>query len=285
MGWVFLALAIAGFVAMNFIMKLGSLRGYPSPLLTTSLFAFASFYCLFFLLLNKQPLYISRAVILLAVAGGIGGAIAYFFFLSALAIGNYALTVSIYTMTFLNPVIFSIIFWRSPVTTYIILGILFIIFGLILISGAGSTEETRKTGIYVKWIIFLAASFFLTGIPQISQAAAVRLTTINLWFYLLLAFFSGSLIFILFLGIKKAQFPKGILPFGSLAAAGSVAGNFFLMKALSRLSEPIVFPINQAAPIMAAVLLSIYYFKEKIKPLAYLGIAFGIGGIILLALK
>lgn len=283
MGWFFLALAVSGFVAMNFIMKLGSLKGYSSPLLTSSLFAFASVYCLLFLLSSK-PIYLSRSVVLLAIVGGIGGAIAYFFFLQALAIGNYALTVSIYTMTFLNPVIFSILFWRSPVTIYIALGIIFIIFGLILISVAGSTEESRKTGLYAKWIIFLAASFILTGIPQISQAAAVRLEAINLWLYLFLAFFSGAVIFVIFLMIKKLPPSKGALSLGALAAAGSVAGNFFLMKALSHLSEPIVFPINQATPIIAAVLLSIYYFREEIKRMAYLGIALGILGIIFLAL-
>jgi len=285
MGWLFLALAISGFVAMNFMMKLGGLRGYSSPLLTSSLFAFASLYCLAFLLFGRQPLNFSRAVIWLAIAGGTVGAVAYFFFLRALDIGHYALTVSIYTMTFLNPVIFSIVFWKSPVTTWIVLGIICIISGLILISLAGSTPETKKTGLYIKWIIFLAVSFCLTGIPQISQAAAVRLGPINIWSYLFLAFFSGAIIFLIFLILKKMPLPRGVFPFGASAAAGSVVGNFFLMKALSRLPEPIVFPINQAAPIMAAIFLSIYYFREKIKPLAYLGFGLCMAGIIFLALK
>ena len=285
MGWLFLLLAILGFVAMNFVMKLGSLKGHSSPLLTSSLFALASFYCLFFLIFTKQPLNISKPVVLLAVAGGIGGAVAYFFFLNALRIGNYALSISIYTMTFLNPVVFSVIFWKSPVTTLIALGIISIIIGIILISAAGSTPESQKTGLYLKWIIFLAASFFLTGVPQISQAAAVRLIAINIWFYLLLAFLSGALVFMLFFAFKKVRIPLKVFSFGALAAAGSVAGNFFTMKALTRLSEPIVFPVIQAGPIIGAVMISIYFFREKIKPLAYLGITLGLAGIILLTMK
>jgi drug/metabolite transporter (DMT)-like permease len=285
MGWLFLVLAILGFVAMNFVMKLGSLKGHSSPLLTSSLFALASFYCLLLLVFSGQALKISTPVVLLAVAGGVGGAIAYFFFLNALRIGIYALTISIYTMTFLNPVVFSIIFWKSRITTLIALGIICIILGIILISLAGSTPESQKTGVYLKWIIFLAASFFLTGIPQISQAAAVRLTAINLWFYLLLAFLSGALIFMLFFAVKKVRIPRKVFSFGALAAAGSVAGNFFTMKALTRLSEPVVFPVIQAGPIIAAVLISIYFFREKIKPLAYFGIMLGLAGIILLTMK
>lgn len=285
MGWIFLGLAIAGFVAMNLVMKLGSLKGHSSPLLTTSLFALASLYCLLFLIFSGQPLNLSTAVVLLAVGGGIGGALAYFFFLNALSIGNYALTISIYTMTFLNPVVFSIIFWQSPVTAPIAAGIICIILGIILISAAGSTTETRKTGLYLKWIIFLAASFFLTGIPQISQAAAVRLTALNIWFYLLLTFFSGAVVFMVYFFLKKVRIPRQVFSFGSLAAAGSVAGNFFTMKALTRLSEPVVFPVIQAGPIIAAVLLSLYLFKEKIRPLAYLGMVLGLSGILLLTMK
>lgn len=285
MGWIFLGLAIAGFVAMNLVMKLGSLKGLSSPLLTASLFSLASLYCLLFVIFSGQPLNLSTEVVLLAVGGGIGGALAYFFFLKALRIGNYALTISIYTMTFLNPVIFSIIFWHSPITTPTAAGIAGIISGIILISAAGSTAETQKTGLYLRWIIFLAASFFLTGIPQVSQAAAVRLSALNIWSYLLLTFFSGAVVFVVYFLLKGIRIPRQVFSFGSLAAAGSVAGNFFTMKALTRLSEPVVFPVIQAGPIIAAVLISLYLFKEKIRPLAYLGIALGLSGILLLTMK
>ncbi|MCK7518507.1 MAG: hypothetical protein MZV64_12705 [Ignavibacteriales bacterium] len=36
MGWIYLGLVVAGFVAMNFVMKLGSLRGHSVPALTAS---------------------------------------------------------------------------------------------------------------------------------------------------------------------------------------------------------------------------------------------------------
>ncbi|HPC87951.1 MAG TPA: EamA family transporter [Candidatus Saccharicenans sp.] len=285
MGWLFLLLAIAGYVAMNFVMKLGSRRGLNSSELTGSLFALASLYCLLILIFSGQALNFTPAVILLALAGGAGGAVAYFFFLQALKIGSYALTISIYTMTFLNPVIFSIIFWDRQVTTLITLGILLIIAGIIFISLAGSTPESQKSGLFLKWLIFLTATFFLTGIPQISQAAAVRLAEINLWSYLFVTFLAGALVFIIYLAAKKTKLPRQALSTGALAAAGSVAGNFFTLKALTGLPEPVVFPVIQAGPIIAAVILSLAYFKEKIKPGAYFGIILGLAGIILLTLS
>ncbi|HNT00562.1 MAG TPA: EamA family transporter [Candidatus Saccharicenans sp.] len=285
MSWLFLVLAIAGYVAMNLVMKLGSLRGLNSSELTGSLFALASLYCLLILIFSGQSLNFTTTVVLLAVAGGAGGAVAYFFFLQALKIGSYALTISIYTMTFLNPVIFSIIFWDRQVTTLITLGILLIIAGIILISLAGSTPESQKSGLFLKWLIFLIATFFLTGIPQISQAAAVRLAEINLWSYLFITFLAGALVFLIYLFVKKVRLPRQALSFGALAAAGSVAGNFFTMRALAGLPEPVVFPVIQAGPIIAAVILSLAYFKEKIKPAAYFGIILGLAGIVLLTLK
>jgi len=285
MSWLFLVLAIAGYVAMNLVMKLGSLRGLNSSELTGSLFALASLYCLLILIFSGQSLNFTATVVLLAVAGGAGGAVAYFFFLQALKIGSYALTISIYTMTFLNPVIFSIIFWDRQVTTLITLGVLLIIAGIILISLAGSTPESQKSGLFLKWLIFLIATFFLTGIPQISQAAAVRLAEINLWSYLFITFLAGALVFLIYLFVKKVRLPRQALSFGALAAAGSVAGNFFTMRALAGLPEPVVFPVIQAGPIIAAVILSLAYFKEKIKPAAYFGIILGLAGIVLLTLK
>ena len=284
MGWIFLALVIVGYVAMNFIMKLGSLKGHEAPALTGALFAVAAFFCLLFLIFSGQPLQASMPVVLLAVAGGVGGALAYFCFLSALRIGNYALTISVYTMTFLIPVIFSILFWKRPVNAVLAAGIAAIVAGIALITTAGSGPEEKKTGLWLKWLLYLGAAFFLTGVPQLSQAAAARLQQINLWFYLFVCFLSGAIAFGLYFFFKKIRLGPSVYYFGALAAGGSVAGNYFTLKSLARLPETIVFPVSLAAPVIAAVLLSLLFFKEKIKTLGYLGIIVGLVGIILLTL-
>lgn len=284
MGWIFLALVIVGYVAMNFIMKLGSLKGHAAPALTGALFALAALFCLLFLIFSGQPLRASTPVVLLAVAGGVGGAVAYFCFLSALKIGNYALTISIYTMTFLIPVVFSILFWKRPVNAVLAAGIAGIVVGIAMITTAGSGAEEKKTGRWLKWILFLGAAFFLTGIPQLSQAAAARLEKINLWFYLFVCFLSGAIAFGLYFFFKKIRLGPSVYYYGTLAAAGSVAGNFFTLRALGKLPETIVFPVTLAAPVIAAVLLSLLFFREKIKPLGYAGIVIGLAGIVLLTL-
>jgi len=56
------------------------------------------------------------------------------------------------------------------------------------------------------------------------------------------------------------------------------------LRALAKLPEPVVFPVSMAGPILAAVLLSVFYFRERIKPLGYLGIAAGLAGVLFLTL-
>jgi drug/metabolite transporter (DMT)-like permease len=284
MGWIYLGLVIVGFVAMNFVMKLGSLKGHASPALTGSLFAAAALFCLAALIISGQPLNVSAPLVLLAIGGGVGGAAAYFFFLSALKIGPYALSISIYTMAFLIPVAFSVVVWHRPLTLSVGAGIALIMVGIALISTSAAAGKGQAKGVWMKWLILLGAAFVLTAIPQIAQAAAARLGAINLWFFLFLTFLSGGVAFGLFFLVKKIKFARGVLFFGTLAAAGSVAGNLFTLKALIRLPETVVFPVSLAGPIIGAVLLSILFFRERIKPLGYLGILIGLAGIVLLAL-
>jgi drug/metabolite transporter (DMT)-like permease len=285
MGWFFLALVVLGFIATNFFMKLGSLKGYPSPALTGSLFAEGALLCLIFLLSSGQPILSSKPVVLLAVAGGAAGAVAYFLFLSALRIGNYALTIATYTMSFLIPVAFSILFWDRALSRWITAGLLGIAAGIVMISTASSSTRDRQSGLWLKWISFLGAAFLLNGVPQVAQAAAARLGRINLWYFLFLTFLSGAVVFGLFYLVRGVKPHRAVFSFGALAAAGSVAGNLFILKSLATLPEAVVFPVALAGPVIGAVLLSILFFREKIRPLGYLGMIVGLAGIILLTLK
>ncbi len=283
MGWLFLGLAVAGFVAMNFVMKLGSLKGHSSPTLTASLFAAAAAMCLVKVTVGGEPWYVSAPVVLLAVGGGIGGAAAYFFFLKALEAGPYALTISIYTMAFLIPVAFSILVWFRPLGRSNAAGILLIAAGVALISLSAAAKGKAKA-VWLRWLALLGAAFVLTGIPQVAQAAAARLGAVNLWFFLFVTFAAGAAALWTFLLAKRAKPAPGLFKYGALAALGSVAGNLFTLRALGKLPEPVVFPVSTAGPILAAVLLAVFYFREKIRPLGYLGILAGLAGIVLLAL-
>lgn len=284
MGWLYLALVVAGFVAMNFVMKLGSLKGHSSPTLTAALFASAAVLCAGILAASAKPIHPTTPVLLLAVGGGVGGAAAYFFFLSALRAGPYALTISVYTMSFLIPVTFSILVWARPLGPATAAGLLLIVAGIALVSASGAAAKGQAKAAWLKWLGLIGAAFVLTGIPQLAQAAAARLGDIDLWFFLFVTFSAGAVALGIVLRVKRIKARRGLFGYSTLAAVGSVAGNFFLLRALAKLPEPVVFPVSTAGPILAAVLLSVYVFRERIKPLGYVGIGVGLAGIVVLAL-
>ncbi|NTV80644.1 MAG: EamA family transporter [Candidatus Aminicenantes bacterium] len=129
---------------------------------------------------------------------------------------------------------------------------------------------------------------FLAALLLFYSSKAVL--TLHVWawsepLFLFLTFLSGSVALWTFLAAMRAEPGRGILLYGGLAGLASVAGNMFTLQALGRLPEPVVFPVSLAGPVIGAVLLGILFFREKTRPLGYLGILLGLAGIVLLALS
>lgn len=285
MGMIFLLLVIAGFILTNLPMKLGMLKGLDSLGLTAVLFWLASFLSLLFLWLSGQSLHLSVPVFALAVAGGLGGAAAYFFFINALRIGHYALTISVLTMSFLLPVLYSTLFWSAPLNMVMAIGIVLILAGIVLISFSGSARQTGESGKRWKWLLWISVAFGLNGIPQIAQASAVRLAAVNYWLFLFIIFFSGGLVYAIALGVRRIPVPGKAWIFGAFAAAGSVAANLFTLKTLETIPATVVFPVTLTGPVIGGVLLSRFVFREKMDRIAWFGILAGLAGLVLLALR
>jgi uncharacterized membrane protein len=285
MGPLFLLLVIIGFILTNLPMKLGMLRGHGSLSLTAALFWIASLLSLVFLLVSGQPLHLSGTVVGLAVAGGIGGAAAYFCFINALRIGHYALTISVLTMSFLLPVLYSTLFWGIPLKALAAAGIVLIVAGIVLISFSGSAQQTAERKNRWKWLLWISAAFCLNGIPQVSQAAAVRLGGVSYWLYLFIVFFSGGLVYAVVLGVRRISVPGKAWTFAAVAAVASVAANLLTLKTLETIPAMVVFPVTLTGPVIGGVLVSRFVFREKMDGTAWFGILAGICGLVLLALR
>ena len=286
MGLIFLLLVIVGFILTNLPMKLGMLRGYGSLALTGALFWIGGLLSLVFLFVSGQSLHLSIPVVALAVAGGIGGAAAYFCFINALRIGHYALTISVLTMSFLLPVLYSSLFWGVSLKALMVAGIVLIMAGIVLISFSGSARQAGEKKNRWKWVLWISAAFCLNGIPQISQAAAkTRLGGVSDWLYLFIVFFSGGLVYAVVLGVRRISVPGKAWIFAAAAGAASVAANLFTLKTLETIPATVVFPVTLTGPVIGGVLLSRFVFREKMDRTAWFGILAGIAGLVLLTLR
>jgi multidrug transporter EmrE-like cation transporter len=74
------------------------------------------------------------------------------------------------------------------------------------------------------------------------------------------------------------------LPWGAGAAVASYLGVFCTLKSLETLKPQVVFPISLSGPIVLGVILSLFAFRETIRPGGWVGIVCGIAGITILAI-
>ena len=281
MAWIYISITIVGITCVGFVTTIANKRGVPGEDMTFSLFSISSIIGFFVVLFNSGASY-SSAVILTALICGTGGSIAYFLFNKAVEKGHYGFSNAIYRSSFMTAVVFGIIYFKQTLTVLNATGILLIlssIFAISLSLGSFSLKKKYEQSGLI-WLIIILSAFLLSGLPRIGQDLVANLK-MDKYVYLFLSYLPGSIIFFS-VCLKKRSYNRKALIFGSMGAVASYASVFCTIAALASLKGFIVFPVTLSGPIILGVLLSVFYFKEKIKPLGYFGIFLGISGITLL---
>jgi len=128
MGFIFISLVVLGITTVAYLAKLSAKNGISSFDFTFVTFAVASVLGYFLAKLNNIDTadYTAELCFVSAIAG-IGGATAVFIFNNAIRIGHFGYSNAIYRSSFLIPVVFSVIIFRSTLNITTIAGILFIL--------------------------------------------------------------------------------------------------------------------------------------------------------------
>jgi len=280
LGYVFLFLTVLGFGVSSFFMKLGVQKKHDTFDLSFSLFFIAAIVSAVFFFLDKSSA-LSREVVLLGIGGGIGLAISFICFIKAINAGHYGLSVAIASASFIVQVLYSIVAWKEPVS---LLGILVILTALFLLAYSSNTKEEGSNKSWLKWFVFIFLSFLTDGLALITQAEAAKLPGKNYSTYLFVSYSAGA-VFLLFYVLKRRKLDLKATKYGLFSALGNFAGIFFTLKSLETITGNIVFPVYFSGYNILGVLLSVFYLKEKINIIGYIGIALGITGIIITFVK
>ncbi|MFB3894567.1 MAG: hypothetical protein ACE15C_21405 [Phycisphaerae bacterium] len=291
-GWLLVLVTIIGFAGLNLACKVGGMKGASSLGIVAVLYTAGTVGM--FIASVAAGLEFSWGMLALAAVGGAGGAFGYLAFVKAMSVGHYAFTTAISCASFLVTVAFSLVFWE-PITNAQVAGVALLVAAVFLITSSSAAGRSGGHGRWGRWAMMAGLAFALNSVPQICQSSGARMgmsapsSTFSFTFYIYAA---GAAVLVPLAVRMKAFGGQGgrwagragraALISGLLAAAGSMAGNVYVMFAMRSLSEKIVFPAVLSGTLMAGVLLSLAAFKEKINWIGYLGMAAEVAGIVVL---
>ncbi|MFH1073671.1 MAG: DMT family transporter [Candidatus Firestonebacteria bacterium] len=278
MEWLYIIITILGITTVAFVAKLASKKNITALDLTATLFAISTLIC-FVILIATPAQTINQKAVLIAFIPGVCGGLAVLFFNYAIRLGHFGFSNTIYRTSFILPIIFSVLLLAEPIQLSALFGIILTLLAIFLISYSNDAfSKINSSGF--KWFVLILFSFLLSGGPRIGQKLVAfykESTTV----YLFLSYLAGTLVLIP-VYFKTKSYSLKSLPYGLIAAIGSIAGVFCTISALRALPSSIVFTITLIGPIILGLILSLAVFKEKIKPLGWTGIALGLAGIVVI---
>jgi len=284
MAAVYLLLSVAGFTSMSLMVKVSERKVRSARGLVCAMFLFASAVVLCMLLLSPSRPELGARLPLLGAGAGVSSVLAFACTSYAIRRGHFGFAVTFANASFLLSVLFSVLVWNKPLGWLGCAGLLLVLLGLVALSGNDGKKAGGAHASKLLWLGAVWASFLLSGVCQVCQASATRLPAeeYDSTFFLLIQYAVGGLL-LLPGAIRNREFERPAVLFGMAAAVSSIFGTFFIMRALCRLPESLVFPVCLCAPILISVLLSFAFFKEPVRARGGLGVALGVAGLVLLS--
>ena len=278
MEWLYIIITILGITTVAFVAKIASKNNISALDLTATLFTISTLICGFILLASPLPPINGKALLIALIPGACGG-LAVLFFNYAIRLGHFGFSNTIYRSSFILPIVFSVFLLGELLQLPVLIGILLTLAAIFLISYSNETFSKANSSGF-KWFALILFSFLLSGGPRIGQKL-VAFYKESLTLYLFLSYLAGTVV-LLPLYFKNRAFSLKSVPYGLIAAVGSIAGVFCTISALKLLPSSVVFPITLSGPIILGLLLSLIVFKEKIKPMGWTGIILGMAGIVVI---
>jgi drug/metabolite transporter (DMT)-like permease len=284
MSFIYISLVVLGITTVAFLAKLSAKNNVSSFDFTFVMFAAAGVMGYFFAKLNNvDSADYTVELCCVSVIAGTGGAAAVFIFNSAVRIGHFGYSNAIYRSSFLMPVILSVIFFKSTLNFTTIAGILSILISIFLVSWSYDAFTKVKGKSNIRWFLMIICAFVSSGLPRIGQLL-ISHNKLNSFAYLFASYAAGFILLIILFLFRQKHLNALALLYGSIAAFASFVGVYCTIEALKLLPAAVVFPVTLSTPIMLGMLISLFY-RERIRPAGWAGVALGIVGILILSLQ
>lgn len=286
MAYIILISVILALTFGNISKAAYSRKKAASPFLFTALAALFSE--IFFLCYNKFQFRPDRHTLIMSTVFAACYLTCNVTALLAMGRGSISISSMISSFSLLLPTLFGIVYWNEAAKPAFWVGIVLFCVSIVLVN-----INTTKSGEKVKpdflWIIFVTIMFLGNGGCSIFQTYHQKTGGENFkaeFMIIALAFVFTVNAVISLLTLKKETLSrtKAALPLSlayGVLNAGVNLGVMFLSSG-GEINQSIFFPVISIGDIVLVMLASRVFFKEKLRPLQYAGIAVGIASIVLL---
>lgn len=244
---------------------------------------------------------ISAFTALWAVAYAVLAVAAQLFYILALKNGATGICTFFYSAGFIIPTFAGVLFWNEPFVYSQLTGVLLVLgsFALIgIFSKRGKTEQNETDGENKKrgglWIIPAVLSMLASGVigvvQKIHQTSAYKGELFAFLFISFIFATAFSLTVSVIMAKKRKTVFRSMLTKPAVLSSicnGVTSGgvNILNLYLAGALPSMVFFPIYNGGVIIAGLILGIIVYKEKITKYDMIGLAAGVAGILLIALK
>ncbi len=189
-------------------------------------------------------------------------------------------------MSVIIPVVFAFIVYKEPVSTSKIIGIILALFAVYLVTNKKGANTFDKRYLFLPIILFLGSGVIDTLLKYIETN---YVSSVHLSIYSSTIFLTAAILGTLFLGIKSSIKKEKIQLKNIIAGIILGIPNYYsivmLLKALntSGMESSIIFPINNVGILTFTAIVGYFFFKEKLSPKNWIGIAVAILAIVLIS--
>lgn len=204
----------------------------------------------------------------------------------AIRTGSLSLSSLINQYSLIVPALYGIFFLAEPTQTTLFIGIGLFVLSLLLINLKTGQKGTKIT---LVWIIYAALSFISNG--ACATIINVQQRDFNGMFkseFMIIGLAVSALVLIalslsferkdIIYNVKKA----GV--FGAIGGAFNGLNNFMIMLLAVMLPASVAYPVMSASATVLTTLIAFIFYKEKMSIVQLVGIALGIGAIVMLNL-
>lgn len=208
----------------------------------------------------------------------------------AMACGPMAYTVFIFSLNMVIPIIASIFIYGEYPTAFNYIGFFLLVVAIFFMNFA--TQRTREIEISPKWVIMcLVGTIFNGGVGLMSKVYPMQVVDTNFPLFISIAFLVATILSCTVYFSKDVRenlrdFKPSVwfIVLAVLVSITSFAGNTLYTMFSANFDASVYFPTVNGSSMMISLVLSLALFREKLKPLAVVGLLIGVMSIMLLSL-